>query len=593
MKTVPRRLVPFLVAFSIGCGGSAPHPASPRAATLPAPATPPPASSAPSSPPSSRANDLAAKIDPIFARFGRTESPSPGCAVGVYRAGDVVFARGYGYADLEHGARNTDATPFYLASVSKQFTAASVLLLVQDGKIALADEVRKYVPELPDYGKRVTVEELLHHTSGVRDYGLLLALQGVEDSTRTTGEEILWLLSRQRALNFAPGTRYEYSNSGYVLLSLIVQRVSGKSLGAFEKERIFDPLGMSDTLVKEDHGRIIPGRAMGYERRPDATFGTSMSDTEYTGPGNVVSSVRDLAKWDGNFYAPRVGGQALVDSMRIRGVLLDGSRISYAMGLEEEEVHGIPREAHNGGFVGYRTTIVRYPTERLTVTVLCNDASVDPGELEEQVATIVVHSLAEPQPAKGGGAPARATATFVDPASVAGTYMNEATSDVRVVEWTGGVLRMRMSPTATVARDLVPVGPRELLVKGGTTRYAVESTKGTSAPRLLRKPAEGPAEPYVRVEPVGTIDAATLAGFAGRYGSDELARDVEIVAKDGKLFPRSWGGSFRMEPLVPVAKDVFSLEGEVGCRFERDTRGKVVAVVMTTSRTLGVRLTRR
>jgi CubicO group peptidase (beta-lactamase class C family) len=520
----------------------------------------------------------------------------------VYRAGEVVFAKGYGYADLEHDARNTDVTPFYLASVSKQFTAAAVLLLAQDGKLTLDDDVRKYVPELPTYGKQpITIAELLHHTSGVRDYGLLLSLQGTDDADVATNDDVLWILSHQHSLNFASGARHEYSNSGYVLLSLVVQRVSGKPFGAFVKERIFDPLGMKDTLVKDDHTRIIPGRAVGYDARPDKTFGIAMSDSEYTGPGNVVSTVRDLAKWDANFYDPRVGGHALVDAQRVRGKLTDGKTISYACGLVEDDDHGVPLEWHNGGFVGYRTFVGRYPTERLTVSVLCNNTAFDPDELAPKIARVFLPKLDGPEAPKATGpsatpVPAPAATTpmkLEDPAAFAGMWANAETFEVRTFKRAkDGTLELSFGPVVSDPRVLVPVGPREVVVKDGTTRYALVPGKGRAATTILRKTQDAPPETYVHLDPTPTLDAKTLAAYAGRYGSDELARDTEVLVKDDKLVARTWGGR-PMVPLTPVAKDVFSVGGEVGCRFERDARGKVTGLTVTTSRTLGVKLKKR
>jgi CubicO group peptidase (beta-lactamase class C family) len=455
---------------------------------------------------------LAAGIDAIFSGYGRAGARVPGCSVGVYRAGEIVYSKGYGFADLEHDAPNTDTTLFHLASIAKQFSAAAVLLLAQDGKLALGDDVRKYVPELPDHGTRITLDQLLHHTSGVRDYGLLLELQGGGGVDLVTAEDILWLLGHQRGENFVPGTRYLYSNSGYVLLSLVVERASGKTYGAFVKERIFDPLGMTDTLVKDDHARIIPRRAVGYARRPDGTYRTATSNTEYTGQGNILSTARDLAKWDANFYAPKVGGVALVDAMRIQGRLTDGTPIEYAMGLVEDVAHGLPRESHSGGLAGYRTRIARYPTEKLTVTVLCNDGSANADALEKKVASLFLPAL---------GVPAVA-----DPAAPAGTGQ-------------GGP-----------ATRPVPDGHGE----------------GIPAPRF---------DEYV-----------------GRYGSEELARDLEIVVKDGHLARRTWGGRLATAPLRPTSHDVFA-EDDVVWTFERDTRGSVRGVVVSSEPTRGVQLQKR
>ncbi len=450
------------------------------------------------------AAELASRIDPIFARYasGRT----PGCAVGAYRAGEILFARGYGYADLEHDVPLTDASVFYLASVSKQFTAAAVLLLAGEGKLSIDDDVRKFLPELPDYGKRMTLRHLLHHTSGVRDYELLLQLEGREND-RLTNADMLWLLAHQRALNFAPGSAFAYSNSGYVLLSIVVERVSGLSFWAFMKDRIFDPLGMEASSVAQDHSRVVPGRAVGYATRPDGTLRISMNSRDYTGPGNVMTTIRDLARWDANFYAPRVGGQALVDGLRTRDNLEDGKPSSYAMGLGIGESLGRPFEIHSGGAWGYRTVLARYPGDRLAVAVLCNDASAKPSELAEQVARVLL--------------PATETPTSPAPATA--------------------VTAPAPSPAAT--------GPFEV------------------------KPAE-------------------LAQYAGRYGSDEVTRDVQILLDGGKLFFGPWGSAPGAQPLEPLARDTFR-RGPIGVTFERTAHGRIEAVVFDTEATRNVRLQKR
>jgi CubicO group peptidase (beta-lactamase class C family) len=444
---------------------------------------------------------LASQIDPIFASY--SSGHTPGCAVGVYRAGAVLFARGYGYADLEHDVPITDSTVFSIASVSKQFTAAAVLLLAGDEKLSLDDDVRRFIPELPDYGTRITLRRLLHHTSGVRDHELLLELEG-RDNDVVTNADVLWLLVHQRALNFPPGAAFEYSNSGYVLLSIVVERASGEAFSAFLREHVFGPLGMNASSVQQDHGRIVPGRAIGYALRPDGTWGISMGRREYTGPSNVLTTLRDLARWDANFYAPKVGGQALVDGLRTRDTLDSGAPIPYAMGLYVGDGLGRPSEWHSGGAWGYRTVLARYPGERLAVGVLCNDASAKPSALAEQVAKLLLPAIDPPaSPAQAPGA----------------------------------------------------------------------ATTGRTAP-------------------VASVRPAKLAEYAGRYGSDELTRDVAIVVEDGTLHFGPWGGTPEKEPLEPTARDVF-LKGDVSVTFERSAQGRIKAVVFDTERTRRVRLQRR
>jgi CubicO group peptidase (beta-lactamase class C family) len=542
----------------------------------------------------------------VFAAFAKPGEHSPGCAVGVYRAGAIVFSGGYGYADLEHDDPITDATPFYTASLSKQFTAAAVLLLVADGKLALQDDVRKYVPELPDFGARITLDQLLHHTSGLRDYHLLLELEGLNEEDVITTREVLWLLAHQRSLNFAPGSRQSYSSSGYVLLAEIVARVSGEPFGVFLARRVLAPLGMASSLVRDDHARLIPHKATGYVRGPDGQQRILVANLEYPGSSNFVTTIRDLAKWDANFYDPEVGGAALVDGMRIRGKLTDGTALDYASGLEEYEANGLHVESHDGAFAGYRSVITRYPSKRLTVAVLCNTADAHPGALADAVApiflppTLALAPALTPAPAPAP-TPTLALAPPPPPfplAALAGRYVDPFTTETRTLDVANGVVRMRVGRWSEPPRELVRVGPREFSVKGGHTRYAYEPAKGRDPARLVRHASADVPRTFLRLDPVDRV--ANLAEYTGRYGSDELAHDIEVRVEGGLLVMGAVGGATRGTPFTPVARDLFESEDvgwrfadDVGWRFERDERGKVVRLVASTDRARGVVLTRR
>jgi CubicO group peptidase (beta-lactamase class C family) len=535
--------------------------------------------------------ELAAKVDPIFSDFTPQGAMSPGCAVGVYRAGEIVFSKGYGYADLEHDAPITDTTPFYTASLSKQFTAAAVLLLAADGKVSLQDDVRKYIPELPDFGKRITLDHLLHHTSGLRDYHLLLHLEGLNEEDVITIREILWLLSHQRSLNFPPGSYFSYSSSGYVLLAEIVARVSGESFHSFLTRRVLEPLGMKSSLVREDHTRPIPHRAIGYTLGSDKQIRMLMGNLEYAGSSNFVTTTRDLAKWDANFYDPKVGGQALIDGMRVRGKLADGTELDYAMGLAESETHGLAVEEHNGSFAGYRTVIVRYPGERLTVSVLCNTTEADPDALGEKVAAVFLPQLSVPKPPALPQAASLAPAQFgYDLAMVTGRYIDMSTAEIRAVDATDGVLRMRYGHPHTPPRELIPAGAADLLVSGGEVRYRYEPARGKRAAQLVRMYKTDVPRTFVRVEPIDKVEK--LAEYTGRFGSDELAHDLEIAVTDGHLVAGPVGGAPRPLPFTPIARDFFATD-DVGWRFERDAHDKVVRLVASTDRARGVVLIRR
>jgi len=272
--------------------------------------------------------DSAAQVDRIFERWDRTVSP--GCAAAVMKDGRIVYKRGFGMADLDHDVTITPATVFHVASMSKQFTAASILLLEQDGKLSVDNDVRRYIPELPDFGVKITLRHLIHHTSGLRDQWELLGLAGWRYSQDLiTDEDVLAVMARQKDLNFKPGERYLYCNTGYTLLAQVVKRVSGRSFREFTQARIFDPLGMKSTHFRDDFDEIVKGMAYGYVQA-GATYKLSVTNFDTAGATSLLTTVEDLALWDENFYNPRVGGRALIERMLERGRLNSGETLDYA-----------------------------------------------------------------------------------------------------------------------------------------------------------------------------------------------------------------------------------------------------------------------
>ena len=373
-------------------------------------------------------------VDDVFAAYAKPGTP--GCVVGVIRESRLVFARGYGLANIEHDIPLTPKTVLDIGSTSKQFTAASILLLEQQGKLSVDDDVRKFVPELPSYGQTVTIRHLLNHTSGIRDYLTLMSVAGVNFDGVTGDEEALRIITRQKALNFPPGSEHLYSNSGYFLLSVIVKRASGKSLREFAQQEIFGPLDMRDTHFHDDHTMIVPRRATGYAPGPQGTFTIDMSGFEQTGDGAVYTTIEDLAKWDRNFYEPKVGGQALVDGLLRSGVLTDGKTIPYAAGLMNGTHKGLPVVSHGGSWAGYRAELIRFPKQRLSVICLCNRGDGNPSAKARQVAEVYLASeMTAAPPAAKPQAPAAATATTEKPGApavtaaelgrLAGTYYSE------------------------------------------------------------------------------------------------------------------------------------------------------------------------
>jgi CubicO group peptidase (beta-lactamase class C family) len=337
-------------------------------------------------------------VDQLFAQWA--EPNSPGAVIAVVQNGKIIYSQGYGAANLEYGVPNTPATVFHLASVSKQFTAFAIYLLAQDGKLSLDDDVRKYVPKLHDFGKVITIRQLLHHTGGVRDQWNLLALAGWRLDDEITDDDVARLLFQQTELNFAPGDQFLYSNSGYTLLAMVVKQVSGKTLPEFARERIFDPLGMSHTHFQDNYGIVVKDRAYSYGRRPDGKYQYVALTYSTVGPSSLFSTVGDLARWDENFYTGEVGGPALLAQMQEKGKLNTGKEINYASGLSIGKYRGLRTVEHAGGDAAYRTNILRFPEQHFSAVVLANAGDLNPTALSFRIADIYLKDLLQPTPDK-------------------------------------------------------------------------------------------------------------------------------------------------------------------------------------------------
>ena len=330
-----------------------------------------------------------ATIDAIFASWDKPDSP--GCALAVAQDGDLVYTRGYGYANLDYDIPVTPQTVFDVASVTKQFVAAVANMLALDGTVSLDDGVRQWLPELPEYASPVTLRHLIYHAGGLRDYLNLFPLAGAGDYYSVSREQLLAMMSRQHEPVFAPGERYEYSNTGYMLLAHALERAAGKSVGELARERIFEPLGMDGSLMYEDRERIIPRRATGYHR--DDSGGLRIVHNynfEIAGDGQLYTTVEDLLRWDD--YLHGADKPAIHESMLTEGTLNNGEPIGYAHGITPGEYRGLRTVGHSGHSWGFLTELRRYVESRLSIAVSCNAEYGDPGELARRVAD---HYLAD------------------------------------------------------------------------------------------------------------------------------------------------------------------------------------------------------
>lgn len=541
--------------------------------------------------------EKAQRIDAVFGAWANTQSP--GCAVGVSQDGAVVYSRGYGMSNLEYDIPIIPESVFDVASVSKQFTGFSIGLLATEGKLSLDDDVRRYVPELPDYGQRITIRHLLTHTSGLRNTGDLFDLAGWRVNQRNptstfagsplqepvTEDDVLRMAVRQKSLDFRPGAEFLYNNSAYTLLAVIVKRVSGLSLRDYAQARIFGPLDMRDTHFRDDPNVVVPRRTSGYRPRPEGGWWISSPLSTTVGAWGLETTVGDLLKWEQNFVDARVGGRALLDEMQTAARLDDGTSTGYGFGLWLGVDGQMRRVRHGGGDFGYAAELVHYyparnPGPHVAVAALCNVRSISASSLARRVVEIVLGAER-----LGADRPVDPLAPAVSMAeaeltALAGTYRNPIG---------GAILRL-------VVRNgrLIPEGADEAYVPLGNGRFRVGelpievlfASPGVGEPQTLQilrlTPAPARAVVYARVPPV-SYSVAELRGFVGQYRSDELDATYTV-----RLMPEGRLAVLREKvepvPLTTITRDIFfgqSLGSSV--TFVRAQTGVVSGLIISSN----------
>jgi len=505
------------------------------------------------------------RIDSLFTASIRGNSP--GAAVAVVRDGKLLFHKGYGLATLENRDPITPSTVFDVASVSKQFTGLAIAMLVGQDRIRLTDDIHKYIPELGNFGHPITIDNLLHHTSGIRDWPGSLAVAGWQFDDVIAFDQILRFASAQHTLNFTPGAEYTYSNTGYNLLAETIARVTGEPFPKWMDEHVFQPLGMTSSRFRADHEAVISNRAFGYSRASEGHWQAVTNDLEALGSSSLFSTVDDIAKWIANFDDPKVGGSVAMALTRTRGVLNDGTTIPYAFGIQHGEYRGQPIENHSGGWAAFNTYVLHFPRQRFGVVVLANGPGVNAGRAAYDVADIFLESELSPRAAAQvslAGAPT----VDVAPATLdryAGLYRlgpgwflrvrrADNTLKAQATREDEATLAARTDTSFWVAQYNAPIA------------FTRENGRTTVVYRGMRRP---------KLDETSAPSAADLARLAGTYESDELQTRYRIDVKDGALvmhhfrlgdMPLTWqwgnefGGTWWFMHSV---------------EFQRDTSGRV------------------
>ena len=512
-------------------------------------------------------------VDQLFSAYDK--AGSPGCSLGVIRDGDSVYRKAYGSANLELRVPLSPQSVFYMGSVSKQFTAAAVVLAAEQGFLSLDDDVRKYVPELPDYGHVITLRQMIHQTSGFRDFFSLIDLSGRDVSDFNSPDEILKLVVRQKGLNNIPGDEWIYSNTNYFLLGAVVKSATKRSLAEFATQNIFQPLGMLHTRFYDDHTVVVPGRVAAYDSGAHDSFLVDWSTTyEIVGGGGLMSTVDDLLLWDRNFYANRLGKGTLTKELQTPGVLNNGNKISYAMGLDLGNYRGLPIVDHSGALFGYRTEVLRFPKQKFSVICLCNVSSAVPENLARKVADLYLADQLHP------GASALDPShneSLPDPAEFTGKYLDPRThlmysfsaSNGSLMAWGAVLRRINANQFYDLESNVI----------------TFESSNVTMKARL-----DIQGETYFsgrKVEELHSSNAA-LAAYAGQFQSQELDVMYRVSLEHGILTLRN--GDNSLKKLTQIAPDEFDSDELGRIVFRRDLQGRVSALAVFTQDVRGIEL---
>jgi CubicO group peptidase (beta-lactamase class C family) len=531
----------------------------------------------------------ALRTDSVFQAFDRTDSP--GCALGVYQDGRIEYARGYGMASLEQGVALTPRSVLDVGSISKQFTAMSVLMLQKEGKLSLEDPIRKYIPEMPPYADKITLRRALSQTSGLRDIYVLTAQTG-----RTiAGDSIdaLHIITRPTEPNYTPGERYLYTNTGWILAAQMVYRLTGKTLDKFVEERIFSPLGMHDTHILADASTIVPNGAESYAPRAGGGFRVVQSsyDGAIMGAGAVHTSVEDFGRWLNNYDSATVGDRDIIKTMTTPTLLNDGKPArsgpnqAYAIGLNVGTMRGLRVISHGGSWAGYRGHFLRFPDQHFAVATFCNLATSGPDSLARKVAGIYLADRMQPD-SEAAWSVALAGAQRVDMSAAAlrpfvGIWRNDERGEVRRTRLVGDSL----FEVGGERGRLIPLG-NDRFRAGSGTELRFEGDPKAPSRMIVRTTSDDVT--FVRADSA-VLTPAQLAEYAGDYRSDEVETTQTWKVENGKLVV--YAGYRRLGVLEPAYRDAFTRGGSV-VNVTRDSKGRITGYQIESGRVRHLKFTR-
>lgn len=531
------------------------------------------------------------EIDRALAALTKT-TKAPGADVAIIKKGQVIYQRAYGYANLEFAVPNSSSTVFHIASLSKQFTALAVLLLANDGKLSLSDSINQYLPEMPVFGKPITILQLLNHTSGLREWIYLLGMQGHTLNEMFTQEQVIRVLSQQHSLNFQPGSQFMYVNSGYNLLARIVERVSGQSFSKFINDRIFTPLQMTHSFVSDNAENVIPNEAGSYIPSGRGRYTKKLLNfSNVVGSTGIKTTAGDLCKWADNFRMKKIGNSEIFRLMAQKGLLGNGDSISYAMGQSISNYKGYYTIDHSGSDAGFRSYLLRFPDMDLSIIILGNDGSMDAGKLAYQIADILLSTK---------------SATVEKPNNITPTTGIPLTLERSILERYVGKYELRpnflmdffiegndlvVSATGQGKFVLLPIAPYKFQLRGVNGIITFPSSD-TAKAAILDFEINGNRMQGKRVaEQIMT--ASDASKYTGEYYSNELGVAYTIAFENGKLMAKS-NNSIKTE-LSPLSENTFSgREWFIGVlQFQKNEKAEIISFTISADRANNVLFEKR
>lgn len=517
------------------------------------------------------------KVDSLFSRYTTT---TPGCAVAIIKNGELVFKKGYGIANLEYNVPITSSSIFHIASESKQYVTFCMLLLEQQGKLSIDDDIRKYLDYVPDFGKKITIRHLIHHTSGLRDQWQLLANAGWQLDDVITQEHVIKLISKQKALNFEPGEEHMYCNTGYTLMAEIVKKASGLSLREYTDKYIFKPLEMSNTHFHDNYRELVPDRTYSYSLKGLREYQHSVLSYSTVGATSLFTTVEDEAKWVMNYEKGKVGGKELLEKMYTPGILNSGKKLSYAFAISIDEYKGWKRIGHGGSDAGYRTYACRFPEQQLGIIIFSNLSAFNPNGMAMQTADLLL-PLKELKP--DNNPTELADSNFLK--KWPGRYVS-LRGPILNLSWNDGKLMTRPAGQTTGGTEWklsVKENNQYQLAPGVVVRVETPSANDSIAKIIIENP-NGFTE-FFR-QPAIELKKEEIAGYAGTYYNEETEAAYTVTVKnDGLILQHR---KFSDVKLTPLAPDQFSCDNwwMNNLKFHRDKKGVVNRFEVNSGRVL-------